>query len=97
MYRILLPKRLTLLLPALIFPWFAFSSIVILNGLTHENQVLPGESYRGTIQIQNASEKSRSVRVYQRDYWFSYTGESKHDPAGTMERSNASWISFSSN
>lgn len=95
MYRILLPKRLTLLLPALIFPWFAFSSIVILNGLTHENQVLPGESYRGTIQIQNASEKSRSVRVYQRDYWFSYTGESKHDPAGTMERSNASWISFS--
>ncbi len=40
MYRILLPKRLTLLLPALIFPWFAFSSIVILNGLTHENQVL---------------------------------------------------------
>ena len=67
---------------------FAFSSlfisnasIIVLNGLTHENQGQPGESYRGTIQIQNTAEKGKSVRVYLRDYWFSYTGESRHDPA----------------
>lgn len=76
-------------------PLASFANIIILNGLTHENQAQPGVSYRGTIQIQNASEKNRSVRIYQRDYWFSYTGESKHDPAGTSERSNANWISFS--
>jgi hypothetical protein len=75
-------------------PFLSGANIVVLNGLTHENQVLPGESYRSTIQIQNVSDKNRSVRVYQRDYWFSYTGESKHDPAGTSERSNAGWISF---
>lgn len=75
-------------------PFITFANIIVLNGLTHENQVLPGESYRGTIQVQNASEKSKSVSIYLRDYWFSYTGESRHDPAGTMERSNANWISF---
>lgn len=75
-------------------PIISFANIIVLNGLTHENQAQPGESYRGTIQIQNASEKNRGVRIYQRDYWFSFTGESKHDPAGTSERSNAKWISF---
>jgi hypothetical protein len=66
----------------------------VLNGLTHENRAQPGETYRGTIQIQNAGKSERSVRIYQRDYWFSYTGESKHDEAGTLERSNAEWINY---
>lgn len=72
------------------------AGIVVLNGLTHENTGQPGESYRGTIQIQNTEGKGKSVRVYQKDYWFSYTGESKHDEAGTTERSNAGWITFNS-
>ena len=69
-------------------------SIIVLNGLTHENQGQPGESSRGTIQIQNTAAKEKSVRVYLRDYWFSYTGESRHDPAGTLERSNSGWLTF---
>lgn len=77
-----------------ILPFISAGNIIVLNGLTHENQVQPGETYRGSIQIQNASEKTKSVRMYQRDYWFSYTGESKHDPAETMERSNAGWVTF---
>lgn len=93
----------TITLIRLFFITFVFSvachvnssgSIVVLNGLTHENTVQPGESYRGTIQIQNIGTSQRNVRVYQRDYWFSYTGESKHDPAGTLDRSNAGWIIF---
>lgn len=70
------------------------ASIIVLNGLTHENQINPGDTYRGTIQIQNTGKKGKSVRVYLKDYWFSYTGESKHDPGGTLERSNASWITY---
>lgn len=70
------------------------ASIVVLNGLTHENQIQPGENYRGFIQIQNTAKTEKSVSVYSRDYWFSYTGESKHDPAGTLDRSNAEWITF---
>jgi hypothetical protein len=79
---------------SVLIPLKSHANIIVLNGLTHENQAHPGESYRGTIQIQNASDKIRNVRIYQRDYWFSYNGESKHDPAGTLERSNAEWISF---
>jgi hypothetical protein len=88
-------RKLTLLgILAVVFPLSGFASIVVLNGLTHENQANPGETYRGTIQVQNASDKNKSVRIYQLDYWFSYTGESKHDPAGTLERSNANWITY---
>lgn len=72
----------------------ANASIVVLNGLTHENQVQPGESYRGTIQIQNTGTREKNVRVYIRDYWYSFSGESRHDEAGTMARSNANWISY---
>ena len=73
---------------------FTKANIVILNGLTHENTAQPGENYRGYIQIQNTADSEKSVRVYLRDYWFSYTGESKHDPPGTLERSNSDWITF---
>lgn len=70
------------------------ANIVVLNGLTHENRGQPGETYRGTIQIQNIGKREKSARIYLKDYWFSYAGESKHDPAGTMERSNAKWITY---
>ena len=73
---------------------FSKANIVILNGLTHEKVSPAGSSYRGTIQLQNTATKERSVRVYQKDYWFSHTGETKHDTAGTQERSNAGWITF---
>lgn len=72
----------------------ASSSIVILNGLTHENSVQPGNSYRGTIQIQNVGKSQKNVKVYLKDYWYSFTGESKHDPGGTLPRSNANWIRY---
>jgi len=70
------------------------AAIVVLNGLTHELRVQPGETYRGSITIRNNGKKAKSVRVYQRDYWFNYKGESKHDQPGTLERSNGGWISF---
>lgn len=87
-------KLITLIFVLFFSTLFATANIVVLNGLTHENRAQPGETYRGSIQIQNTGKNNRSVRIYQRDYWFSFTGESKHDPAGTMARSNAGWISY---
>mgnify|MGYP006292234445 CR=1 FL=1 len=81
-----------------LFFFFVFSgsaNIVVLNGLTHENIAAPGDTYRGSVEVRNTGKKQRDVRVYLRDYWFAYTGESRHDPGGTLERSNALWISFS--
>jgi len=70
------------------------ATIVVLNGLTHENQIQSGESYRGVIEVQNTGDFEKGVRIYLRDYWFSYLGESRHDPGGTLERSNAHWINY---
>lgn len=72
-----------------------FGNIVVLNGLTHENTCLPGEKYRESIQIQNAGTEPKTVKVYIRDYWYSFSGESRHDEPGTMNRSNANWIEYS--
>lgn len=74
----------------------SFASIVILNGLTHENTALPGETYRTQIEIQNVAEVEKSVKIYLKDYWYNHKGESRHDDPGTLERSSGEWISFQS-
>ncbi len=86
--------KLSLLLFFLFVSGFSFGGIVILNGLTHERQVSPGESYKGVIEIQNTADTEQNVKVYLRDYWYSFKGETKHPEAGTMTRSNAGWIQF---
>lgn len=68
--------------------------VLILNGLTHEYQGLQGESRNGVIEIKNISKTEQSVQIYQKDYWYSHTGESKHDEPGTTERSNAKWLNI---
>jgi len=87
----------TLLIFTLILPFSAQvnANILVLNGLTHETISQSGGSYRERIEIQNSGTEERDVRVYIRDYWFSYSGESRHDEPGTLERSNASWIRYS--
>ena len=40
------------------------AGIIVLNGLTHEDSAQPGESYRGSIKIQNTGKSAKSVRVY---------------------------------
>lgn len=71
------------------------AGIAVLNGLTHEVKLSPGEKYRGRIDIQNSSAKETSVKLYQTDYWFSSSGESRYGEPGTGARSNAGWITLS--
>ena len=68
------------------------ANILVLNGLTHEIQLNPGEKSKQGIMVQNASQKETAIRIYQTDYWFSYLGESKYENPGINKRSNASWI-----
>jgi hypothetical protein len=87
--------HIALLVTVLIFlSGYSFGNIVVLNGLTHENSALPGETYRAQIEIQNVSQYEKGVKIYQRDYWYHYNGETKHDAPGTLERSNATWVSY---
>lgn len=74
----------------------SMASIMVLNGLTHENHVSPGDSYVSGIEIQNASDQEKSVRLYQVDYRYVAGGESFYDEPGTLPRSNARWVEVSS-
>lgn len=70
------------------------ANILVMNGLTHEYQTVQGEVRNGIIELKNVSQESQSVQLYQRDYWFSHKGETRHDTPGTMERSNSGWINI---
>ena len=74
----------------------SWASIMVLNGLTHERQVSPGDRYVSGIEIQNASDQVKSVRLYQVDYRYVAGGESFYDEPGTLPRSNARWVEVSS-
>jgi hypothetical protein len=72
----------------------ARGGIVVVNGLTKENTVQTGSSYRGSVSLQNPGSKVQSVRIYLKDYLYNYKGESRHDPPNSHKRSNAGWISY---
>jgi len=72
----------------------AKANILVMNGLTHEHQAVQGEVRNGIIELKNVSQESQSVQLYQRDYWYSYQGENRHDTPGTLKRSNAGWINI---
>ncbi len=70
------------------------AGIAVLNGLTHEMKLSPGEKMRGRIELQNISEQGTAVRLFQTDYWFSHTGDTRYSHPGSSARSNAGWISL---
>lgn len=79
----------------LLIPFFSEANIVVVNGLTHLHDVVPGETYRGVIEIQNTKSSDQAVKVYQRDYFFRHTGESLYEAPGSLPRSNADWVDLS--
>lgn len=93
-YRKFFQKFLGILLFVIVANEIVWGSIVVLNGLTHENTVAPGDIYKGNIEIQNTANSAKSVRIYLRDYMFNYKGESQHDDPGSVPRSNSGWITF---
>jgi len=69
-------------------------AIAVLNGLTHEFKVTPGQTYEGVIVLKNTEETLEKARIYQTDYSFNAQGQKFFPPAGSNLRSNAGWISF---
>ena len=79
----------------LFFPFSMKAGIVVVNGLSHLYEVVPGETYRGVIEIQNTNDTKQAVRLYQRDYHFNFSGEAFYNDPGSSDRSNARWIDIS--
>ncbi|MDZ7723179.1 MAG: hypothetical protein U5R06_10340 [candidate division KSB1 bacterium] len=86
-------KKLTLL-AFLISAGFVHSGIVVLGGLTHEQQLSPGEEYKGVVELENLTDEPGRVRIYQTDYFFNAAGETHYPEPGSLDRSNAEWIEF---
>ncbi|MBU2651922.1 MAG: hypothetical protein KKA81_13415 [Bacteroidetes bacterium] len=76
----------------MVFSGNSFANIIVLNGLTQEFNGLPGETYKGIIEVKNLSESEHAVRIYQKDYFYSFDGITSYNEPGQQDRSNASWI-----
>lgn len=72
-----------------------FGSVAIMNGLSHQFSVTPGNKYRGQIELQNADEVDQVVTFYQADMVTKFTGEILYDDTMKHHRSNRHWISIS--
>jgi hypothetical protein len=70
---------------------------IAVDGLVHERVAKPGETYQGTITVRNTDDQRRCARLYQKDYLFFSDGTNVYGTAGEDARSNAEWISLSSN
>ena len=72
-----------------------FGGVAVLNGLSHEFNVTPGNTYQGKIELQNAADIAQVVTLYQSDMTTMHTGETFYTDSITNDRSNINWISIS--
>lgn len=66
----------------------------VLDGLTRSAALKSGEKSEGKITLQNSSDQEQEVKVFATDYQRNANGESNYDTAGSIPRSNSSWITF---
>ncbi len=55
----------------------------------------PGRSYDGTIDVANPSKAPQEIKVYQTDYLFFADGTRSYGEPGSIQRSNARWLTLS--
>ncbi len=69
--------------------------VAVLNGLAHEFNVTPGNTYQGRIELQNAADNVQVVTLYQTDMSTLFTGETFYTDSLENNRSNKKWIKLS--
>ena len=79
-----------------LLPRAAHGQLEVLSPSVIERTASPGGSYVSTVRLRNSSRTAQAVRIYQEDYRFYADGRSVFTPAGSHDRSNASWISLPS-
>jgi hypothetical protein len=71
-----------------------FAKIAVVGELTHEYTAQPGDENRGSIVLHNKGDEPESVKLTIKDYRFSSDGKTFYLEPGSVERSNASWITL---
>ncbi|MEA3500750.1 MAG: hypothetical protein U9R41_07030 [Candidatus Marinimicrobia bacterium] len=80
--------------------YIPFSSKVLLGSILIESELFfqdnlnIGERSTGVIRIRNTGEKPAKVNLYKKDYSFNSNGTNSYLEPGTLERSNADWITI---
>lgn len=67
------------------------------SDLIQQMTMQPGGRSGNDILVENTSDSTRTVSIEKRDFRFSYSGSRSFPSPGSLDRSNASWISLSSN
>lgn len=93
------PARLSLVgavlvVAALGLPPALSAQVALYGGTVKEHTVRPGGTEEGSIRLTNKGEEPRRVRLYQTDYRFNAAGESEYPDPGSLNRTNAGWISL---
>ncbi|MDH7512834.1 MAG: hypothetical protein QHH14_07810 [Clostridiales bacterium] len=89
-------QRMAFFVALLFLPHFAgHAQVGVVNDLSHERVVRPGETYEGVIILKNYGNEEGEVKLYQTDYSFNYEGKAFYDQPGKNGRSNAAWVKFS--
>ncbi|AGA89895.1 hypothetical protein Thimo_1091 [Thioflavicoccus mobilis 8321] len=73
----------------------AEAGVKLASEMTIERVAQPGERYRGALTLQNNAAAPAEAKVYQPDYSFAADGSNDYGEPGQLERSNAKWISLS--
>ncbi len=87
-------KILLSLLTSLTFATISTAQIAVIGSLAHDNDAAPGARYSGTVELHNNGTESRQAKIFQTDYSFNYEGANSFDAPGSVDRSNANWVTF---
>lgn len=72
-----------------------WAGVAVLNGLAHEFIVTPGNTYKGTIELKNASDIAQVAMIYKANMTTQHTGETFYSDSIKNDRSNLDWIQLS--
>lgn len=70
----------------------SFAQLALSSDLVQVQTLAPGESYEGTLAVQNPSNQPATLRVYQTDYLYLADGTAEYGEPGNSARSNAPWV-----
>ena len=93
--RVLVCRTLWLLF-CVIFGSHVYAGVLVMNGLTHEYEGSLGKTIKGEVVLKNTGQNPQDVKLYQRDYTFDATGATFFPEPGSLDRSNANWLSLES-
>jgi hypothetical protein len=80
---------------SLLVPVASAAQVAVVSAAVTERGAAPGETYNGSIRLENTTDEPQEAKVYQTDYVFFADGKTLYGEPGTTERSNARWISIS--